>query len=96
MRRHVLEPRMVNKMFGRIIRKRNVPSVDTVDAIIETEYNAQAGLGKDRVRRPQKDAVVGDIFACICEPILRKVFLDGEMRELHHLRITIIDDGDQT
>jgi hypothetical protein len=94
---HVLEPRMVEPVSGSIFDKRNVIDIILVrNAIVQTEENAQAGFGKDRVRRLEKNVIAGDVPTRIGQPIGGEELLDRKMGKLHHFRFSIIDNCNQT
>ena len=60
---------MSNPVFGCIVRKRDISGIFLVNLIVQTEYNAQAGLSEDRVCRLGKDVIAGNVSACVCESI---------------------------
>jgi hypothetical protein len=54
---------MLNPVSGSVFDKGNVTDIILVNVIIQTEENAQAGLGEDRVCRLEDDVIPGDIPA---------------------------------
>ena len=54
---------MVDPVSGGVFDKGGVIDVILVNAIVQTEKNAQAGLRKDCVCRLESDMIVGDIHA---------------------------------
>ena len=60
---HVLELRMFDPVSGSVLNKRDVTNIPPVNAIVQTEKNAQAGLGKDCMCRYESDVIAGDISA---------------------------------
>jgi hypothetical protein len=52
---------MVDPVPGSVFDKRDVTDIIIVNAIVQPEKNAQAGLGKNCVSRLGKDVVPGDI-----------------------------------
>src|SRR6267154_6777473 len=60
-RRHLFEPCMVEQALRGVFYKRNVIHIILDNAIVQTEKNAQAGLGENCVCRLESDVIAGDI-----------------------------------
>ena len=54
---------MAKPVLGGVFDKRNVTDITLMNAIVQTEKNAQARLREDRVCRLEDDVIAGDIFA---------------------------------
>jgi hypothetical protein len=52
---------MVEPISGSVFDKRTVIDISRVNAIVQTEKNPQAGLGKDCVRRLENNVITGEI-----------------------------------
>src|SRR6266852_2062510 len=86
---------MVEQVPSSVFDERNATGVPPVNAIVQTEQNAQAGLREDYVCGLEGDVIEGDIPTRTGQPVRGEEFLDGKMRKVNHLGIPILDNCNQ-
>jgi hypothetical protein len=59
------------------------------------EEKSKADLRKNRMRTCGKDVIKGEVLPCGSQMIGRQELFDGQVRELHHPRTSVVNDGDQ-
>jgi hypothetical protein len=70
---------MVDPVSGGIRHEGEVTYAISVDFVIESEEDTEAGVCKDGMRRFREYVIVGKMFFSHRESLRGQVFLDGEM-----------------
>src|SRR6266404_2588205 len=83
-------------MLSRISCQREaLDTLVVVVVIARMEKNPKTCLRENGVRENGKNVKLGQISGRRCAMMGYQELLDGQVRELHHARVAVVDDGDQ-